>query len=101
MLGRVSTMRVSSVTRPRSSSGTLKSTRMNTRRFFRSRSRMDIFAMFGLETFLIHKVDHVAHAAGVSPLVVVPGDNFHAITLDNARHGSVHDGGARVTTIVH
>src|SRR6267142_885979 len=105
MVGRVSTMRVSSVTRPCSSSGTLKSTRMNTRRFFRSRSRMESLAMSGFacasETFLTHKADHVAHAAGVAPLVVVPGDHLDAISGDDASHRSVDDGRARVTAVIH
>src|SRR4051794_2690687 len=94
-------MRVSSVTRPCSSSGTLKSTRMKTRLFFRSRSRMESFAMFDLETFLAHEIDHVADAARVSPLIVVPGNDFHAITLDDAGHRRVNNRGAWVTAIVH
>src|SRR5436305_9678597 len=95
-------MRVSSVTRPCSSSGTLKSTRMKTRLCFRSRSRMDNFAIaFGLEALLAHEVDHVAHAAGVSPLIVVPGDDFDTVSSDNARHRCVNDGRSRITAVVH
>ena len=44
MVGKVSRMRVSSMTRP-SSSGTLKSTRMKTRRSLSGRSRMDSLGM--------------------------------------------------------
>src|SRR6267142_120889 len=53
------------------------------------------------EAFLAHEGDHVAHAAGVSPLVVVPGDHLYAISGDNTGHGSVDDRRARVTAIIH
>src|SRR5947209_5216964 len=49
MVGSVSRIRVSSVTCwPSSDNGTLKSTRMNTRWFVKSRSRIDSFAIFEL-----------------------------------------------------
>ena len=35
-----------------------------------------------------HVVDQVAYAAGVSPLVVVPGDHLHAIAADHQRHSA-------------
>src|SRR5437016_2618163 len=53
------------------------------------------------EALLAHEVNHVAHTARVSPLVVVPGDDFYTVARDDARHGSVDDGGARVAAIVH
>src|ERR1700733_3579926 len=99
IVGRVSLMRVSSMTRP-SSSGTLKSTRMKIRRSLMERSRMesldmlvvlmniregrgrppDIRQVAGvfLEPFAAQVIDQVANAAGVSPLIVVPGDHLDA-----------------------
>src|ERR1039457_3840514 len=51
MLGRVSRMRVSSMTRP-SSSGTLKSTRMKMRRSLRGRSRIESLDMENTPTLI-------------------------------------------------
>ena len=41
-------------------------------------------------------VDQVAHAAGVSPLVVVPRDHLHAVATDHHGAGRVHDRRERV-----
>src|SRR6266568_1110089 len=107
-VGRVSRMRVSSVTTA-SLRGTLKSTRMKTRLPSRSRSWMVSLSMiqgaasderlaegklnlrppfvanhsplsseFGGQQF-----DQVAATAGVAPLIVVPRQNFHATVADD------------------
>src|SRR6185312_1781052 len=106
MVGRVSRMRVSSVTRPSSESGTLKSTRMNTRWPSRFRSCMESFAISSsylrrLETLLCQEMNQIAYAAGITPLVVVPGDDFHAVSGHHAGEGSVHNGGTLVAAVVH
>src|SRR5207245_10160327 len=109
-------MRVSSVTTP-SLSGTLKSTRMETRFPRRSRSLMvslfivqevasdewlvarraspflpplsqPISSEFGGQEF-----DEVAATAGIAPLVVVPGQDFYAAVADNFGVFSVDNGG--------
>ena len=87
-VGRVSRMRVSSVTRPSSERGTLKSTRTNTRLSLRGRSLIESLCIVGstLESFLRHELNEVAHAARVSPFIVVPGDHLHAIAGHYARH---------------
>src|SRR5438477_8675003 len=100
MVGSVSTMRVSSVTRPSSSSGTLKSTRMNTRLSLSSSSLMVSLFMLVfdpcLQAFRAEELDQVADAAGIPPLIVVPGDHLNAVASDDARHGRVDDGGIRI-----
>src|SRR6185437_9495747 len=106
MVGRVSRIRVSSVTRPSSESGTLKSTRMNTRWPSRFRSCMESFAIFSshlrrLETLLRQELDQIAYSAGVTPLIVVPGDHLHAVSRHHAGEGSVNDGGTLVAAVVH
>src|SRR5438552_10586542 len=134
MVGRVSRMRVSSMTRP-SSSGTLKSTRMKIRLPLSGRSRMDSLDMTGRplsgsirkrakraipasqrarriarlaqvlrrekcarlrmtnisQALTGNVVDQVADAAGVSPLIVVPGDDLDAVAPDHQGHGRIHD----------
>src|SRR5687767_9325597 len=83
-------MRVSSVTAP-FSSGTLKSTRMKTRRADRSRSRIDNFIELPpttnhqLQTFLGHVVQQVDAPVRVAPLVVVPREDFHEVTVHDLR----------------
>src|SRR5713226_4055271 len=101
-----SRMRVSSVTTP-SLSGTLKSTRMKTRFPRRSRSLMVSLFMVqeaASDEWLVarraspflpplsqpislelggQELDEVAATAGVAPLVVVPGQNFHAAVADD------------------
>src|ERR1700676_1728309 len=52
------------------------------------------------QAFLVHEMNQVAHAAGVSPLIVVPGDDFHAIAADHARERRVHNGGTIVATVI-
>src|SRR5437868_5506894 len=101
MVERVSRIRASSVTRPSSSSGTLKSTRMKTRLPLSSRSLMDSLAMrSSLQAFLAHEIDEIANTARVAPFVVIPRDNFHAVAADNQREQGIHDGRARIAFIV-
>src|SRR5450755_2116756 len=134
MLGKVSRMRVSSMTRP-SSSGTLKSTRMKMRWSLRERSRIESLDMRApirrsllavrcsqpaphqqkswqrsesqiandkqrmarvLQSLGRHQIYQVADTAGVSPLVVIPGDQFHAVAADYKGHGRVDDRGPGV-----
>src|SRR4051812_18629249 len=102
-VGSVSRILVSSVTRPSSESGTLKSTRTKRRLSLRERSLIESLCIVGstLESFLRHEFDEIAHAARVSPLIVVPGDYFHAIAGNDASHERVHDRGTRVAAEVH
>src|ERR1700733_8041588 len=128
MVGRVSRIRVSSITRP-SSSGTLKSTRINIRLPLSGRSRMESLDMAGcprvqiisgssaviwptvarayspsrmrrkrknLQALTGDVVNQVANAAGIPPLVVVPGDHLDAIAADHQRHRRIHDRRRRV-----
>src|SRR5258708_13978590 len=107
IVGKAAVMRVSSVILP-SSSGTLKSTRTRTRLPFKSTSRM-VFLFNGwlltnihgarkgrrfrrrpeirrsaLDRFT-HKVHNVAAAAGIAPLVVVPGHDLDHRLVDYHR----------------
>src|SRR5215475_3158548 len=75
-VGRVSRVRVSSVTTP-SFNGTLKSTRRKTRLPRRSRSL--IVSLFMSLEFARHQLDQIAAPAGVAPFVVIPGEDFHAL----------------------
>src|SRR5213075_3082092 len=43
------------------------------------------------ETLGCHIVDQVAHAAGVSPLIVVPGDYLHAVAADHQGRRRIYD----------
>src|SRR5581483_7159141 len=42
-------------------------------------------APHGLQALARDVVDQVAHAVGVSPLIVIPGDHLHAVAADH--HG--------------
>src|SRR5579884_1750437 len=113
-VGRVSRMRVSSVTTP-SFKGTLKSARMKTRLPRRSKSSIvSLFIEFPcfpemrppaerfhgnqppeereqkLE-FARHELDQVAATAGVPPLVVVPGEHLDAAIAHDLRIAGVHN----------
>src|SRR5262245_12822203 len=99
IVGSVSRMRVSSVTRPPSSRGTLKSTRMKTRLSRSGRSLID--SLVTLESFLAEEANQVAHPAGIAPLIVIPGDYFYAIAGDYAGERRVNDGGAVIAPVVH
>src|SRR5689334_9976285 len=100
MVGSVSRILVSSVTLPSSESGTLKSTRMKTRCPSRCRSCMESFAMRS-QPFLHQKLDEVPHAAGVTPLIVIPGDHLHTIASYHPGQRGIDDGGTVVAAIVH
>src|SRR5208282_1797417 len=50
-----------------------------------------------LQSFGRHQVDQIADTAGVSPLVVIPGDHLDAVAADHQGHGRVDDGGAGVS----
>ena len=54
-----------------------------------------------LQPFRSNVSNHVADAARVSPLVVVPGDHLDAIAGDHAGHGRIHNGGARIAAEVN
>src|SRR5262249_54332391 len=49
-----------------------------------------------LQAFATQVVDQVADAAGVSPLVVVPGDDFDAVAADYHGRRRIDDRGASV-----
>src|SRR5579864_6024997 len=103
MVGRVSRMRVSSLTRPSSDNGTLKSTRMKTRWPSSFKSCIESLAMVSAsrsEPFFGDEVDEVAHAARISPLVVVPGDDFHTVTRNYPSEERVYDGGPIVAAVI-
>src|SRR5438270_4593105 len=87
-VGRVSRILVSSVTRPSSERGTLKSTRTKRRLSLRDRSLIESLCIVcsTLESFLGHEFDEIADPARVSPLIVVPGDYLHAVAGDDASH---------------
>src|SRR6267142_2522760 len=123
IVGVDSQMRVPSVTTP-SLIGTLKSTRMNTRLPRRSRSSM--VSLFMVEVLSIQRekkyfltifcscrelntdylkpssefggqeLDQVAAPAGVTPLVVVPGQYFDAAVADDFGVFGVDDGRIRI-----
>src|ERR1019366_8722892 len=50
-----------------------------------------------LQSFGRHQVDQIADTAGVSPLVVIPGDHLDAVAADDQGHVRVDDGGAGVS----
>src|SRR5262249_48793896 len=99
IVGSVSRIRVSSVTRPPPSRGTLKSTRMKTCLSRSGRSLIDSLAT--LQSFLANEADQVAHATGITPLVVIPGNHFHTIPGDHSRKRRVHDRGTVIATVIH
>src|SRR5215468_6386066 len=92
-VGSVSRMRVSSVTAP-SFSGTLKSTRINTR--FPSKSTSLIVSLSMLLEFACHQLDQVAATAGVTPLIVVPRQHLHALVADHLCILCVHNRRIRI-----
>src|SRR6185437_13323898 len=69
------------------SCGTLKSARSRTRASARLRSRSESFAMGSAR----EAGEEVAHAAGVSPLVVVPSHDLHAAAADDFGELGVHN----------
>src|SRR5690242_11345655 len=97
MVGSAARMRVSSVIAPPSSSGTLKSTRTSTCLPRTSISRT--VALFMLQP-LTHEVRQVGDAAGIAPLVVVPGDDLDHVVSQHHRRETIDDRGVRVATEV-
>src|SRR5262245_39012584 len=85
-------MRVSSPIAP-SLSGTLKSTRTNTRRPATSMSRSESFR---LESFLDEQPQQIDAPVRVAPLVVVPREDLHEIAVHHFRVRRVDDRGVRV-----
>src|SRR5260370_35649278 len=51
-------------------------------------------ALRNLQALGRHQVDQIAHAAGVSPLDVIPGDHLDAVVVHYQGHGRVYDAGA-------
>src|SRR5258708_3475647 len=49
------------------------------------------FLHSGLKAFLCDKVCEISNAAGVTPLVVVPGDYFHHVAAANHRRETIND----------
>src|SRR5206468_1668246 len=49
-----------------------------------------------LQALACQVVDQVAHAAGVSPLIVIPGDHLDAVAANHQGHVRIYDRGARV-----
>src|ERR1700730_7234158 len=94
-VGSVSRIRVSSVTTP-SFSGTLKSTRRNTRLPRRSRSLIVSLAIIRNPQrnlkFCGHEFNQVAAAAGIAPFVVIPRQHFHAAVPNYFRVSGIHNG---------
>src|SRR5688572_20461354 len=90
-------MRVSSPITP-SFSGTLKSTRINTRAPFSSRSRIDSFirSPSALQAFLHQQPQQIYAAARVAPLVVVPRQHFHEVAVHDLGVGRIDDRRVRV-----
>src|SRR6476646_10602990 len=112
MVGRLSRIRVSSVIAifpSRSSVGTLKSTRTRTRRPRTSRSRRESFVIPLMDegrfqscfspTFLRlfpEQLQHLDATIAVTPLVVVPTDDFHEFSAVRHRQFAVENAGVRV-----
>src|SRR4029453_3562440 len=101
MVGRLSRIRVSSVTRtlpPRTSVGTLKSTRISTRFPRTSRSRTESFAIIYScscsGSRLLSQLFHQLHAAiAVTPLIIIPADHFYEAIADRQRQLAIEDAG--------
>src|SRR5690348_12521670 len=91
-------MRVSSVMAPAASRGTLKSTRTKTR--FPPTSTSSMVFLATLQSLAGNVDGQVADAAGVAPLVVVPGDDLDHIA-DHERIQGAHDSRVRVALEVH
>src|SRR5262249_2278905 len=99
IVGSVSPIRVSSVTRPPSSNGTLKSTRMKMRLSRSGKSLID--SLVTLQSFLADEADQVTDAAGIAPFIVIPGDHLHTVSSDHPRQRRVDDGRAVIAAVVH
>src|SRR6266511_4146907 len=97
IVGSAARMRASSVTRPCSSSGTLKSTRMKTRLPARSSASMVFITMASLLREVLRDVDHAVREA---PLVVVPGEDLRERPVDDEGARRVEDRGRRVAVVV-
>src|ERR1044071_8474299 len=108
MVGRLSRIRVSSVTRtlpPRTSVGTLKSTRTSTRFPRTSRSRTESFAIICSSSCScwrsVSQHFHQLHATiAVAPLIVIPADHFYETIADHERQLAVEDAGMRIANDV-
>src|SRR6266496_3891622 len=103
MVGNAAVIRVSSVMCRSASSGTLKSTRTRTRLPATSISRivfLFIIIHLRLEAFLCDEVCEISDAAGITPLVVIPGKNFdHFATGDQCRE-AIDNRRAIIATVV-
>src|SRR5687767_7481665 len=100
MVGRDARMRVSSPMTP-FLSGTLKSTRTNTRRPVNARSRILRFAIdTGLEPACRNFAQQVDAALRVAPLVVVPGQRLDEVAVHDLRIGRVDDRRVRIAAEV-
>src|SRR5579859_3712426 len=92
-VGSVSRMRVSSVTTP-SLSGTLKSTRINTR--FPRKSKSLIVSLFMSLEFARHQLDQIPATARIAPFVVVPSQHFHTLVADHFCVFRIHNRRIRI-----
>src|SRR5260370_21096569 len=105
MVGKLSRIRVSSVTRtlpPRTSVGTLKSTRMSTRFPRTSRSRTETFAIIyscfcSCSRSVSQHFHHFDAAIAVAPLIIIPADHFYEAVADHERQLAVQNAGMPVT----
>src|SRR4029077_12762430 len=106
MVGRLSRIRVSSATRilpPRTSVGTLKSTRTSTRFPRTSRSRTETLAIFyscSCSRLLSQHFHHFDAAIAVAPFVIVPADHFYEAISDRQRQLAIKDAGVRIANDV-
>src|SRR4029078_1843473 len=114
MVGRLSRIRVSSVMRtlpPRTSVGTLKSTRTSTRFPRTSRSRTESFILqlktsasrstSTIMTGLIRQQFHQLHAAiAVAPFVIIPADHLYEAVAHRQRQLAIEDAGMRIANNV-
>src|SRR5690606_10095242 len=105
MVGMAARIRVSSDTRPSSSSGTLKSTRTRARRPRTSLSLRSAIVLRSITDSLprerlAHHPEQVHATAGVAPLVVIPPGNLHQRPVDHVGALPVQDAGVRVADVV-
>src|SRR6266566_8081347 len=103
IVGMAALIRVSSVMCSSASRGTLKSTRTSTRLPATWMSRMVfLFIIYHsrLKAFLCNEVCQVGNAARVTPLVIVPGENFNHIATKDHSQESIDDRGVRIATEV-
>src|ERR1044071_9745094 len=49
-----------------------------------------------LQAFVDQEFDQINHAAGIAPLVVVPGDDFEKVTVQHLGHQAINDGAVRI-----